>query len=178
MSCVVCLEDDVDAAKAPKLKCGHRMCHQCLKRSFRLSIKDPQVMPPKCCTSDPIPIKHVDKLFDVKFKMTWNQKFREFSTRNRIYCPAKRCGEWIKPDQMHRDRDGRKYAKCGRCKTKVCCLCNNKWHGSRDCPKDEETNKVLQQAKDAGWQRCFNCRAMVELLEGCNHMTWWVLDVV
>ncbi|KAI9699497.1 MAG: hypothetical protein M1820_007128 [Bogoriella megaspora] len=28
-----------------------------------------------------------------------------------------------------------------------------------------------QVAKEAGWQRCYNCRAMVELREGCNHMT-------
>ncbi|RFU35298.1 hypothetical protein B7463_g1043, partial [Scytalidium lignicola] len=46
-----------------------------------------------------------------------------------------------------------------------------KWHGAKDCPKDEETNKLLETAKEAGWQRCYNCRAMVELKEGCNHMT-------
>jgi len=168
--------DDMPSTKSAKLKCGHRMCKSCLKRQFKLSITDPQLMPPKCCTADYIPLKHVEGLFDVSFKKTWNKKFVEFSTRNRIYCPAKRCGEWIKPDNIHRDSaSGRKFGRCGQCKTKVCCTCNGKWHASKDCPKDEETNKILQQAKEEGWQRCYRCRSMVELKEGCNHMTWYVV---
>jgi hypothetical protein len=129
-------------------------------------------MPPKCCTADVIPLKHVEKLFDNNFKKNWNLKFQEYTTKNRIYCPARRCGEWIKPGNIHKE-DGRKYGKCGRCKTKVCCLCNGKWHGTKDCPKDEETNRLLETAKQAGWQRCYSCRTMVELKEGCNHMTWY-----
>lgn len=147
------------------------MCKSCLKRSFKLSVKDPAQMPPRCCTSDCIPLKHVDNLFDVNFKKTWNQKFHEFSTRNRVYCPGKRCGRWIRPDQIQRHHNGRKVGKCGGCQTRVCCDCNNRWHGSDPCPADEETNQILQQAKEEGWQRCFNCRNMVELKEGCNHMT-------
>lgn len=127
-------------------------------------------MPPKCCTADVIPLKHVERLFDANFKRNWNLKFQEYSTKNRIYCPARRCGEWIKPGNIHKE-DGKKYGKCGRCKTKVCCLCNGKWHGTKDCPKDEATNRLLETAKQAGWQRCYSCRTMVELKEGCNHMT-------
>ena len=163
---------ETPSPKAAKLKCGHRMCSSCLKRSFKLSLTDPQLMPPKCCTTDYIPLKHVDRLFDNTFKKSWNKRFVEFSTRNRIYCPSKRCGEWIKPENIHRGEDGRKVGKCSTCKTRVCCMCNGKWHSSRDCPRDEETNKLLEQAQENGWQRCFKCRAMVELKEGCNHMTW------
>ncbi|KAH8802676.1 hypothetical protein F5884DRAFT_738368 [Xylogone sp. PMI_703] len=170
VECLICMSDDIPVHKSAKLKCGHRMCHSCLKRAFRLSIQDPQHMPPKCCTSAHIPLKHVERLFDTDFKKTWNKKFAEYTTKNRIYCPSKRCGEWIKPQNIHME-NGRKYGKCSRCKTKVCCQCNGKWHGSKDCPKDEETNKLLEKAKEAGWQRCYNCRAMVELKEGCNHMT-------
>lgn len=148
------------------------MCHSCLKRNFKLSITDPQHMPPKCCTNDHIPLHHVDSLFDISFKKTWNRKFQEYNTKNRIYCPSRRCGEWITPRNIHRDRDGKKYGICSSCKTKVCFQCNAKWHGGRDCPKDEGTNQLLETAKQAGWQRCFSCRAIVELKEGCNHMTW------
>lgn len=141
-----------------------------------MSVTDPQHMPPKCCTSDHIPLKHVEKLFDVKFKMKWNRKYQEYTTKNRIYCPAKGCGEWIKPNHIFLDTSsgatgGRKYGKCSRCKTKVCCICNGKWHSGKDCPKDEDTKKFVEMAKEKGWQRCYNCSAMVELKEGCNHMT-------
>lgn len=130
-------------------------------------------MPPKCCSQD-IPIKLANPLFSTSFKKTWNKKLVEFSARNRVYCPYKRCGEWIKPESIFRTEDGRKCAKCSECKMKVCCSCNGKWHSSRKCPRDEETSKVLEQAKEAGWQRCYKCKEMVELKEGCNHMTWYV----
>ncbi len=141
-----------------------------------MSVTDPAHMPPTCCTSDHIPLKHVDKLFDVKFKMKWNKKYQEYTTKNRTYCPAKGCGEWIKPANIHVDTSGgvnggRKYGKCQRCRTKVCVTCNGKWHTGRECPKDESTTRFAEIAKEAGWQRCYNCSAMVELREGCNHMT-------
>lgn len=163
--------DDLPPRKAAKLKCGHRMCHSCLKRSFKLSITDPQHMPPRCCTADNIPLKHVEKLFDNEFKKTWNKKFTEYSAKNRIYCIKRGCNEFIRPEDIHHSDDGKKYGRCARCRTKVCVRCNGKWHGGRDCPKDEETVRFLAQAKDEGWQRCFRCKAMVELKEGCNHMT-------
>ncbi|KAI1204906.1 uncharacterized protein F4807DRAFT_471364 [Annulohypoxylon truncatum] len=170
VECVVCL-DDVPASETAKLKCKHRMCKSCLKRSFKLSVKDPAQMPPRCCKSECIPVKHVEALFKDDFKKTWNRKFHEFSTRNRVYCPGKRCGQWIRPDQIQRHQNGRRVGKCGSCQTRVCCDCNNRWHGSGPCPMDEEMNQFLQQAKEEGWQRCYNCRNMVELKEGCNHMT-------
>jgi IBR domain, a half RING-finger domain len=135
-----------------------------------MSVSDPAHMPPKCCTSEHIPLKHVDKLFDQKFKKTWNRKFQEYTTRNRFYCPTRHCGEWIKPNHITLE-NGRKVGKCKRCGTRVCCICNNKMHTSRDCPKDPATKVFVEVAKKEGWQRCFNCSAMVELKEGCNHMT-------
>ncbi|KAI9770198.1 MAG: hypothetical protein M1835_006589 [Candelina submexicana] len=141
-----------------------------------MSVSDPQHMPPKCCTQDHIPLQHVDKLFGDAFKIKWNKKYQEYTTKNRIYCPSRGCGEWIKPANIHVDTSGgatggRKYGKCGRCRTKVCCLCNGKWHTGKTCPKDEETKKFIEVAQKEGWQRCYNCSAMVELKEGCNHMT-------
>ncbi|OBT86270.1 hypothetical protein VE02_05569 [Pseudogymnoascus sp. 03VT05] len=171
VECLTCLSDDIPRRKSAKLKCGHRMCHSCLRRIFKLSVTDPAHMPPKCCTVDCIPLKHVDKLFDIAFKKLWNRKFQEYTTKNRIYCPSRRCGEWIKPGNYQDDGKGGRYGKCGRCKTKVCVLCNGKWHGRKECPRDEETNRLLEAAKEAGWQRCYSCRTMVELKEGCNHMT-------
>ncbi|GAD95803.1 zinc knuckle containing protein [Paecilomyces variotii No. 5] len=176
ITCLTCFSDDVPVSRSAKLACSHRMCHACLKRIFTMSVTDPQHMPPRCCTSQHIPLKHVDKLFDTKFKIKWNKKYQEYTTKNRIYCPTKGCGEWIKPDHIFVDTSGgatggRKYGKCSRCKTKVCCTCNGKWHSGKECPKDEDTQRFVEVAKEKGWQRCHSCSAMVELKEGCNHMT-------
>jgi hypothetical protein len=80
VECLTCLSDDIPRAKSAKLKCGHRMCHSCLKRIFKLSVSDPQHMPPKCCTRDHIPLRHVDALFGIKFKKLWNKKI------SRVHC--------------------------------------------------------------------------------------------
>ncbi|RYP80866.1 hypothetical protein DL769_002244 [Monosporascus sp. CRB-8-3] len=37
------------------------------------------------------------------------------------------------------------------------------------CPRDDETRQILHQAKEEGWPRCFKCRTLAELKEGCNH---------
>ena len=146
------------------------MCRSCLERNFTLSVTDPQHMPPRCCTHD-IPLKHVEGIFDKQFKKLWNRKFAEYSTKKRIYCASKRCGEWIQPENIRKE-DGYKVARCDRCKTKVCCACGGRWHGPTPCPKDSETARLLAQAKEEGWKRCYKCKALVELKEGCNHMTW------
>jgi ariadne-1 len=173
VDCLVCMNDDLPVTKTAKLACGHRMCHACLKRQFTLSVKDPQHMPPRCCTKEHIPLKHVDRLFDDKFKRLWNQKFEEYTATKNLYCPGKGCGEWIKPSKIRVDMaTGRKYARCGRCNTKACVRCSSVYHPRRECPKDDETARLVQMAKEKGWQRCYNCKAVVELKEGCNHMTW------
>ncbi|OAA65946.1 Zinc finger, C6HC-type [Niveomyces insectorum RCEF 264] len=166
--CSICMEE-VPPARAAKLKCGHRICARCLKNKYKQSMTDSRQMPPRCCTSEPIALKHVEKLFDDDFKQAWNNKFRRHSTRNRIYCPSTRCGEWIKPEDMFRE-ENRETARCSRCKTKVCCLCNGKWHASRECPRDEATREFAEAMKREGNQRCYKCRATVKLQKGRNHM--------
>jgi hypothetical protein len=173
VDCLVCMNDELPVHKTVKLACGHRMCHSCLKRQFTLSVQDPAHMPPRCCTSEHIPLKYADRLFDDQFKRLWNKKYQEYTTANRLYCPSKGCGQWIKPSRIRMDLTyGRRYARCGSCSTKVCVLCNERFHTKRECPKDEETNRLVEMAKEQGWQRCYNCKAVVELKEGCNHMTW------
>ena len=164
--------------EAPKLKCGHRMCHNCLKRNFRLSIVDLQHMPPKCCTSDFIPLKHVDKLFDTEFKKKWNRKFMEATTKNRIYCPIPSCAEWIKPgngSHAHKDTS-RNYNWCNRCETKICIKCSSKWHGTTKCVEDTDTVQFVVWAKTHGLRQCYNCNIMVETENGLNHAIWLVLS--
>jgi hypothetical protein len=167
----MCLSNDIPPSKSTKLRCGHRICRSCLKTIFKRSVIDQQFMPPKCCTSDHIPLKHAEKLFDIPFKKLWNRKFAEFSTKNRVYCPARRCGEWVKPENIHVEGSLR-YGKCSRCKSKACILCKAKWHGEADCPEDEGMKLLLETAKQLGWQQCYNCKIVVELEEGNNHMRW------
>jgi hypothetical protein len=170
VSCLTCGDDDVSVNRSALLPCKHRMCNTCLKRIFNMSVTDPAHMPPRCCTDQHIDLKHVEKLFDDKFKTLWNRKFQEYKTKNRVYCPARGCGAWIKPHYISME-NGRKVGRCKQCKTRVCGICSQKMHTTRECPKDPETKAFIETAKQKGWQRCYSCHVMVELKEGCNHMT-------
>lgn len=171
VECLTCTSE-VTSQAAAHLACGHDMCHDCLKRVFQLSTTDPQLMPPRCCTKIPIPLQLVEELFDDKFKTHWNDKYQEFATENRMYCCRKGCGEWIKPHRIKVDNEtGRKRGACKYCATSVCGSCNLKWHGPEKCAKDKATEAFVKMAKKAGWKECYNCKAMVELKDGCNHMT-------
>ncbi|KAI8949060.1 hypothetical protein F4801DRAFT_580842 [Xylaria longipes] len=172
-ACVACREGK-PTKKLTKLQCGHRWCRSCLKRRFKVSVEDAQNMPPKCCTSDIIPLKHVNDMFNDDFKRTWNEKYAKFSSRDRNYCPRSNCRARIRPGDHRHHSNGRTSATCRKCETEICGVCYKKWHESKHCPTDADTVQFLKVAKEAGWKRCFNCQAMVELKEGCNHMTWYV----
>ncbi|KAI0486164.1 hypothetical protein F4859DRAFT_511164 [Xylaria cf. heliscus] len=169
-ACMVC-GDDISTKKLTKLQCGHRWCGSCLKRRFKVSVEDPQNMPPRCCTSDIIPLKHVNDMFNDDFKRIWNEKYAKFSARDRNCCPRVKCKARIYPEDVRHHSNGRTSAKCRKCETEICGVCYKKWHESKHCPTDTGTAQFLKVAEEAGWQRCYNCQAMVELKEGCNHMT-------
>ncbi|PWW73273.1 hypothetical protein C7212DRAFT_353864 [Tuber magnatum] len=166
VQCITCLADEIPHKEAAHLACDHSWCHECLKRIFTLSLTDPAHMPPTCCNDEHVPLKHVDKLLSYQTKKLWNKKYIEYTTSNRIYCPEVDCGEWIQPKDIEAG-----VGKCSRCKTKVCALCNGKAHGDGECPKDEDLMKFIETAKKNKFQRCYSCRAVVELERGCNHMT-------
>lgn len=51
-------------------------------------------------------------------------------------------------------------------------MCKRNAHPTgKDCPEDWELDQVLKMGDKAGWRRCYKCRNLVELVEGCTHMT-------
>ena len=57
------------------------------------------------------------------------------------------------------------------CNTTTCAACQEASHGSLACTSDAGTQALWQVARAAGWARCYRCRTMVELSQGCYHMT-------
>lgn len=158
-------------SRTVKLKCLHRMCHNCLHYIFMQSLTDPHWMPPRCCTSDHIPLKHVANMFDANFKREWNRKYIRYCTKYRLYCPSRHCGEWIRPEEIRRE-GGRKHGRCSRCKIKICGSCSGKWHQQPECPRDPETAQLLEQARREARQRCYRCQGLAQLTYGHDHIVW------
>jgi hypothetical protein len=110
-----------------------------------------------------------------RFLALFRRKRREFATPDRMYCGRRGCGAWIRPADIEIvtiNHKRRRVGKCRKCKEKVCAKCGQRAHKSRECPQDEATKALLASAAERGWMRCYSCKMLVELKEGCNHMTW------
>jgi len=163
--CTAC-GDTKEYFEVMKMPCRDWYCRDCIHELFARSLKDESLFPPRCCRQH-IPIEHVDIFLTRQIKDEFVEKHVEYNTENRTYCYHKPCSAFIAPEYCNEDRG---YARCQKCPRLTCVECKQRHHGSALCPRDEETEQVLQLAQSAGWQRCGKCRTMVELNHGCHHM--------
>ena len=129
------------------------------------AVQDESLMPPRCC-GQKIPI-HFPRM-TLTEKQTFEEKLLEYSTVDRLYCSRPTCSTFIPPQTIVNS-----IGTCPKltCRTQTCSMCKAASHGNLDCPKDTATAAVLDVAKQEGWTRCYRCRVLVELVQGCYHMT-------
>ncbi|KLU82936.1 IBR domain-containing protein [Magnaporthiopsis poae ATCC 64411] len=172
LSCICCREDFSKTQALQTLPCGHTYCNDCLRIMINQSIRDESKMPPRCCTQ-PIPSTIARAVLGREEQQLFLKAVLQFSTpwESRIFCPNSTCGEFIRP----RGRIDPKHpfdVVCRRCRTRVCIMCKRDAHPlGQDCPADWELEAVLKMGEKSGWRRCYKCRTLVELSQGCTHMT-------
>ncbi|KAF2649530.1 hypothetical protein K491DRAFT_734525 [Lophiostoma macrostomum CBS 122681] len=163
--CVSCREDfRWDAIHT--LGCGDQYCDSCLRRHIMQPVTERKLnfLPPRChgtavargLIEDILSASELGELDDAQL---------EKDTEDKTYCSNVDCGKFIAPIYI---RAGD--ATCPRCDTKTCSLCKNQAHQA-ECPEDPEVKATLDLGEQRHWQRCYSCRAMVEIDWGCNHMT-------
>ncbi|CAF1212652.1 unnamed protein product [Rotaria sordida] len=161
--CALCM--DYTIKTDPRVPCNHKYCISCLQELFMKSMQDETLMPPRCCQKQ-IPID-LARLTSKQIE-NFNAKQLEYSTKDRLYCSQPTCSTFIPPKLIVNS-----IGTCPKpgCRVTTCSICKAASHGKFDCPKDEATAAVLDTARKAGWTRCYQCQAMVELNHGCFHMT-------
>lgn len=162
--CSVCFENYRTASMVP-LPCGDQYCIECLKSVFLNAVVDETLFPPRCCRQS-IPLRYIQQELSSQELNTFRSAAVEFSTRDRTYCSNLRCGIFIPPTEIAKGK-----AQCPQCFTETCTACKAALHDGEDCPADTALQATLSLSQEQGWQRCYACRAMVELDYGCNHMT-------
>ncbi|KAE8386426.1 hypothetical protein BDV23DRAFT_196444 [Aspergillus alliaceus] len=159
--CVACLEVKpfFDILTAP---CSHHYCKACTDRLVRDSFVDESLFPPRCCRM-PIPLPTLQAFLTKVSIRRFEEKEMEHNDFNRTYCANPLCSRYILPNPVLLA-----IRTCPSCNMATCTTCKRQAH-TGVCIKEEI--EVLELAKREGWQRCARCRNIVELKNGCNHIT-------
>lgn len=161
--CVACREE-VEFVNVARVSCHHEYCRSCLEDLFNASMTDESLFPPRCCRK-PINISIARIFLKADLIQRYQKKKIEFETPNRTYCHSPECSTFI--DTSHIERE---VATCPDCRRTNCTSCKGRAHIG-DCPNDGAMQHLLVLAEQNGWQRCYSCWRLVELVHGCNHMT-------
>ena len=160
--CVICT-DQFRARQLITAPCGDRYCIACLGELYDLAMKDESLFPPRCCRQ-PIPLEIATQLLSSTQVQEFLEKTIEFTTHDRIYCHDNSCGAFIRPDKTSGEK-----AMC-ICGALTCIVCKAAAHEG-DCPEDPAYVSLMEFARAEGYQACQQCKRLVELSTGCNHMT-------
>lgn len=161
--CTACQENFKirDIARAP---CSHEYCGDCLGAIFTGAIGDEAYYPPRCCRQT-IPLEKVRMFLPADIAQDFQAKVPELETKDRTYCHVPNCSAWISPDHIVNGT-----GTCPSCGAGTCVTCKAETHQG-DCPADEGTQQLLEVARGQRWQRCYQCRRVIELNTGCYHIT-------
>jgi hypothetical protein len=170
INCTSCIED-IPATDVAHLPCGHDYCGPCILQLFNTSLVDETLFPPHCC-KQLIPPAEFHTFLAPELIESYAKKKQELETADRTYCSDPACSIFMRPENIAGD-----CATCPECKKVTCTMCKAPAHKG-DCPPDETLQKVLELAKEAGWQRCSSCKAMVSITMGCNCMRFVTLSPI
>lgn len=163
--CLACGDDYkfFDVATCPS--CPHEYCRTCLESLFKASLTDETLFPPRCC-GQPIPLEVCRIFLPSTVIGQFLAKRVEFETPNRTYCHRPACSAFVPPPFITGE-----IATCVQCEAQTCTMCKKVAHHGGDCPDDEALQDLLRLATEAGWQRCYRCNRVVELRQGCHHIS-------
>jgi len=171
-ACPVCFDD---VTSPVTLRCGHTWCKQCLCNYMLASI-DNRLFPLKClgdearCThaisldvaQEVLSPNQFDKVVNASFLSYIHARPTEF-----YYCPTPDC------PQIYRSAPKDTVLQCPSCLVRICPHCHVEYHDGSSCiDREKEDNKLFDEwAKNHDVKNCPKCKAHIERVAGCNHMT-------
>lgn len=190
-NCSICC-DDKPVLIMITLKCSHTFCSHCLRayadgkvQSSQVPIKCPQPGCKYCISATEcrsfLPFTSFESLEKALSQAN-------IDNSDRIYCPFPNCSvlldshECLSARASSSSQSDNSCIECPVCKRFICVDCKVPWHSSMNCvefqnlPEDERDASDVslhRLAQNKRWKRCQQCRTVIELTQGCYHMTCW-----
>ncbi|CAL8999446.1 unnamed protein product [Prunus brigantina] len=188
-TCVICFEE-TDVAEMFSIDgCLHRYCCSCMKQ--HVEVKFLNGMGAECphegCKNE-VNIDSCAKFLAPKLVEAISQRIKESSipVTDKVYCPNPRCSalmskkevlEYTKTTFVRAEQTGAR--RCMKCHYYFCINCKVPWHFNMTCydykrshPYPHREDQLLNSlATKKLWRQCVKCNHMVELAEGCYHIT-------
>ncbi|KAK6992386.1 RBR-type E3 ubiquitin transferase [Favolaschia claudopus] len=105
---------------------------------------------------------------EVRLRISFTKKAQEYTTvfKNRLYCPRPTCSIFLGSIENHLENPA-----CPRCATEVCIRCKQIAHPGDACGENVAVEQVKALAREQHWQTCPGCGQIIDLQQGCFHMT-------
>jgi hypothetical protein len=147
--------------------CGDYYCRKCLRELTEASTRDETLYPLRCCRQN-FQAESVHPFLEPDLRNLFISKSYEFGMPpiNRLYCPNQTCSTFLGSSE-HVIGD----LVCHVCNTAICVSCKNQAHPNEACTENAALLELKALAQRERWQTCPNCHAIVELVQGCYHMT-------
>ncbi|KAH7930749.1 hypothetical protein BV22DRAFT_1000244 [Leucogyrophana mollusca] len=167
VECIIC-GDGISSTRSFRAPCSHYYCLGCLVNLAEASTRDETLYPLRCCKQQ-LPVDKVNSLLPSALRAVVNSKSIEFSTptASRVYCSNQNCSAFLGAA----GDTGKTDIACPECDAIVCSACKNAAHPGNACSESLMTLEVKALATAEGWQTCPRCNAIIELMQGCYHMT-------
>ncbi|KAJ6570874.1 hypothetical protein DFH09DRAFT_1261093 [Mycena vulgaris] len=167
--CIIC-RDDLQPLTSFQAPCEHFYCRQCISNLATSCIGDESLFPLQCCRQ-PLPMDGAQGVLaqlDLRLRFSLRAKVVEFGTlsKNRLYCPSPTCSAFLGSTADHTEN-----MACPRCSTEVCVGCKECVHPGRGCMESTALEQVKTLAREKHWQTCPGCGQIIDLQQGCFHMT-------
>lgn len=143
---------------------AHTYCRICLIDLFTSALDNTSLFPPRCCKLS-IPLEICRVILPKKVVKSFDLKVEELATPNPTYCSNADCSKFIRSKDVKAG-----VGSCAFCKRRICSRCKSSEHKGL-CPSDPHVQLLMDVARRSRWQQCAKCKNMVELEQGCFHMT-------
>ncbi|GAB2215138.1 hypothetical protein Drorol1_Dr00019515 [Drosera rotundifolia] len=188
-TCVICLEETALPLMFTANGCQHRCCNFCVKKHVEVKLYQREV--PKCpyvsCKIE-LNVQSCQKLLGPELHELMSQLVKEASipVTEKVYCPDPRCSMLMSRSEVLEYSNARSGSVqefgsclCIKCQKPFCISCNVPWHSGMSCHAynklksdlNSADSKLKTLATSKRWRQCVKCKHMIELAEGCYHIT-------